>query len=450
MTPKKRNMPLVAICGRPNVGKSTLFNRIIGRQHAIVHKQEGITRDRSYGLAEWKDRRFRIVDTGGIVEKPSDDVVREMQRQVRAALDEAKVVLFVVDGQQEITRIDEELRDELYRLGKPVVLAVNKLDNDRLALNRTDFYTLGIGDPIAVSSGHGLGIEELLDAVIVHLPEQAPIEEAHQEPDVTKVAIVGRPNVGKSSFVNALLNEERIIVHETPGTTRDAIDTEFQWQEREYLLIDTAGMRRKARISEDVEHFSIARALRAVRRADVCLVMLEATEGLAEQDARILGYVQEQGAGMILVWTKWDLVENKEARLKQLADEVDLNAPFTKYVPTLTISNKTRQRLFRTLEYVDRVAVQTQKRIPTAELNDFIEETAAARPPTGGKRRPPKIRYATQAGVKPTTFVLFVNQKRLFHFSYLRYIENRIRERYDFEGVPIRLELREGKPRDRN
>ncbi|MDQ1257561.1 MAG: GTPase [Candidatus Hydrogenedentes bacterium] len=451
--PKTRKLPLVAICGRPNVGKSTLFNRMTGRQRAIVHDEEGITRDRCYAAAEWDGRAFRVVDTGGIVENPMDSIVQKMQEQIRVALKEARVIVFVVDGQQEITRIDEELCQELFRYGKPVVLAVNKLDNPNMFLQSVDFYSLGIGEPIAISSGHGLGMDELMAAILAHLPPasedsaEIPEEDAEEKPHVTKVAVIGKPNTGKSSFVNALLNEERNIVDATPGTTRDAIDIDFHWQDKDYLLIDTAGMRKKAGITRKVELFSVTRSLKAVRRADVCLVMIDATEGISEQDKRILGYCHENGAAMIMVWTKWDLIEDKVARFKAIADEIDLKVPFAKYVPYTTVSNVTRQRLFKTFELIDQVAAMAEKRISTAEFNKLMEAIRQRNVPASHKGKTAKILYGTQTAVKPTTFILFVNQKRLFHFSYLRFIENQIREMYGFEGVPITIELREGKPK---
>ena len=447
----KKRLPLVAIVGRPNVGKSTLFNRIIGKQRAIVHDVEGITRDRFINEASWDNHHFRVVDTGGMVEQPLDDITRKMQEQVQQAIEESRVVIFVLDGQQEVTRSDKMVCESLQRCGKPVILAVNKLDNPTLALNQYEYYVLGLGDPPPIPKSHNLGIEPLMDAVVSHLPETAspaePEEEAagepEAEPEVIKVAVIGRPNVGKSSFINALVNEERAIVSDIPGTTRDAIDIDFRWRGREYVLIDTAGLRRKAGIRKPVEHFSVARSLRAIRRADVCLVMVEATEGLAEQDKRIIGYALEQGTAFILVWTKWDLIEDKEKRWKALESDLDLKMPQVQFAPRITISNVTRKRLFTVFDYIDRVADQAAKRISTGELNRLVEQIKAKHNPPSQKGKHAKILYATQAGVKPTEFVIFVNQKRLFHFSYLRFIENQIREAYGFEGVPLKLQLRE-------
>ena len=459
MSPSKRKkMPTVAVVGRPNVGKSTLFSRIIGKQRAIVHNQEGITRDRFINEARWDDHVFMLVDTGGIIENPVDDITRKMQDQVQQAIEDSRVVIFVLDGQQELTRMDRLVCESLVRSGKPVVLAVNKLDNHTLAMNRYEYYELGLGEPMAISASHNLGIEELMARVVAHFPPPVPVPEAElheeekEEDDAKavkikpiKVAIIGRPNVGKSSFINAILNEERAIVSEIPGTTRDAIDVDFSWQGKDYLLIDTAGMRRKAGIKDAVEHYSVTRSLRAVRRADVCLIMVEATEGLTEQDKRVIGYTLEQGTAFILVWTKWDLVENKEKRFKALADDLDLKMGQVQYAPQMTISNVTRKRLFTVFEYVDRVALEANKRIPTAEFNRLIEQIKAKHNPPSMKGRHAKILYGAQTSVKPTEFVLFVNQTRLFHFSYMRFIENQIRAAYGFEGVPIRLELREEK-----
>jgi GTPase len=341
-----------------------------------------------------------------------------------------------------------QIRDELFKYGKTVVLAANKLDNDSLQEHYVEFYSLGLGDPYPISATHGLGFSELMEAVTATVQELPPVEESEApEKEVTRVAVVGKPNVGKSSFINAILNEERTIVDETPGTTRDAIDIEFHWKGKDYLLIDTAGLRKKAGIKEQVEHFSITRSLRAIRRADVCLIMVDGVEGLTDQDKRILGYAGEQGTAMVLVFTKWDLVEQKEKRFKALADEIDLRMPHIKHVPYVTVSNLSRQRLFMVFEYIDRVAESAKLRISTGELNRFVEEVRAKHKPPTQKGKAARIYYVTQASIKPTTFVLFVNQKRLFHFSYMRFIENELRARYGFAGVPITLELREGAPK---
>ena len=463
---KKKKIPVIAICGRPNVGKSTLYNRISGKQRAIIHDQEGITRDRHECTATWDKYTFKLVDTGGIVEHPEDAIVEKMQEQVRLALKEATVIVFVVDGQAELTRVDYELREELFRFDTPIILATNKLDNPNLEMNRFNFYELGMGEPYAISSGHGHGIEELMEAIAEHLPEpvvkiveadegedydefaddeedDAPRRHEPVDDGIVRVALIGKPNVGKSSFVNAILNEERVIVDDTPGTTRDAIDIEFQWNDQEYLFIDTAGMRRKAGIKEQVEYFSVTRSLRAIRRADVCLVMIDATGGISEQDKRILGYVYDQGSAAIIVWTKWDLIEDKKERFKELKNEMSLKMPHLKYIPFITISNTTRQRLFKSFELIERIAESSKKRVSTNDLNKVIKVMKNKHNPPSQQGKHAKILYGTQVSVKPTTFVFFVNQKRLFHFSYLRYMENQLREAYQFEGVPIHVELRE-------
>lgn len=462
---KKKKLPLVVICGRPNVGKSTLFNRITGRQTSIIHDVEGITRDRTENLATWHGKRFRMMDTGGIIDNPVDSISQKMQVQVQAALDEAYLIMFVVDGRTELTMTDEIIRQSLHKLGKPVILAVNKLDNDELEMNRFNFYEMGMGEPHAISSGHGHGVNDLMKAVCELLPEECNFEEpeevddlaedgengedgkdAEEEnaiPGIIKVAVVGKPNVGKSSFINALLNEERVIVDDTPGTTRDAVDIEFSWQDKEYLFIDTAGLRKKAGIKAPVEHFSVSRTLRAIRRADVALIMIDATEGLTEQDKRIIGYCMENYTAMIFVWTKWDLVEDKATRFKELPEEIEVKMTHLDYVPIVTVSNITRQRIFTVFEYIDRVMKQVDKRITTAEVNRFIEYITQKHHPSSVKGHVAKIYYGTQVSTKPTCFVLKVNKKSLFHFSYVRFIENQLRERFGFEGVPIQIELRE-------
>jgi GTP-binding protein len=446
---KDKQLPLVAICGRPNVGKSTLFNRIVGKQRAIIHGEEGITRDRTYAQATYDDWAFRVVDTGGIVENPDDSIAKKMQQQVQLALEDAKLIIFVVDGQEEITRVDEQIRDQLIKTSKPVILAVNKLDNFDMDMNRFDFFSLGLGEPYAISSGHDRGMEPFMEAVTKHLPKGAEDSAIEVEEDVTRVAIVGKPNVGKSSFVNAILQEERTIVTDVPGTTRDAVDIDFQWKDNRYLLIDTAGLRKKARIGHDVERFSVSRSLRAINRADVAVVMIDAIEGISEQDKRIFNYINEHGTATVLAWSKWDLVQDKEAAFKRLSDAIDLKMPFLKYVPYITVSNVTRQRIFKIFEVVDSVAHEANRRIPTAELNKFAENLMANNAPPTRKGRAAKIYYLTQSSIKPTTFVLFANDKRLVHWSYTRHIENKLRETYGFGGVPISLQVRDKKEGER-
>jgi GTPase len=460
---KKKKLPVIAICGRPNVGKSTLHNRICKKQRAIIHDLEGITRDRHYAKATWEGYTFEVVDTGGIVENPEDSIVEKMQEQVRLALKDATVILFVVDGQTELTVTDFDLRDELYRLGKPVVLATNKLDNPTLELNVNNFYELGIGEPHAISSGHGYGIYELMEALAEHLPKPDPEDlpdpdqedidpdedlteddrQKDHDPNLVKVAMIGKPNVGKSSFINAILNEKRVIVDPTAGTTRDAIDIDFHHNDQDYLLIDTAGMRKKAGIKQPVEHFSVSRTLRAVRRADLCLIMMDATEDVSEQDKRILGYVYDQGTAMIFVWTKWDLVEDKEERYEQLENQIKHRMPHLTYIPFITISNITKQRVFKSFDLINQIAESAKKRIATNALNKFMKDVKNRHKPPSQNGVFAKILYATQASIKPTTFVLFVNQRKLFHFSYVRFIENQLRKDFKFEGVPIHIELRE-------
>jgi GTP-binding protein len=445
---KKQRLPLVAICGRPNVGKSTLFNRIIGRQHAIVHSEEGITRDRSYGIASWNGKSFRIVDTGGIVDRPGDDITKKMMEQARAALTEADAIILLVDGQTGVARADDDIRNEIVRHKKPIFLVVNKLDNEAMKLNAASFYSMGLGDPFPISSSHGDGVDDLLAAIAAKLPEtRAVTPEEERQASATKVAIVGRPNAGKSSFINAILNEDRSIVTDVPGTTRDSINIEFHWKDKDYLFIDTAGMRKKGGIKTEVERFSVTRALRSINFADVCLVMIDATQGIGEQDKRIFNYIQEAGTGMVLVWTKWDLVDEKEDSFKKLAEQIDLKAPFLASVPAITVSNTERQRIFKVFEYIDRVAEAVNRRVQTSELNKLLSSLQGS-PQARHHGQEAKIRYATQVDVKPARFVLFVNRAERFHFSYLRHIENRIRETYGFEGVPIHIELREGGPKE--
>lgn len=440
-------LPVIAICGRPNVGKSTLFNRLAGRMQAIVLDKSGITRDRYETLVNYKDKSFILVDTGGIVDEWRDSVTGKVQHQVRKALESADILLMVTNGREELTALDYDVRDFVLKLNKPTLLIANKIDDDKHVQNVSDLYQLGIGEPIPVSSLHGIGIEYLLDTLYNLLPEQNNIVEETTETDnFIKIAIIGKPNVGKSSLVNALLEEERVIVDETPGTTRDAIDIPFHWKGKDYIFIDTAGMRRKAHLREAVEFYSVHRTLKSVRRSNIVLVLIEASEGITDQDKKIIGYAIEQGVGIIIGFSKWDLVPDKKEYALILKEQVQRELPHLDYIPIIYLSViQNKQKHFNELfKIINMVNENIYFRVSTSEFNQFITEIKMAHPaPTkGGKRA--KIYYGSQVSIKPTKFLLSVNQSRLFHFSYLRYIENSIRERYNFTGVPIKLQLQEG------
>ncbi|QGG47783.1 ribosome biogenesis GTPase Der [Heliorestis convoluta] len=431
--------PIVAIVGRPNVGKSTLFNRISGGRVAIVEDQPGVTRDRIYRDAQWLDRPFTLIDTGGLelgdYENPFSDVVR---KQAQLAIEEADLVLFVVDGKNGLTAEDEKIADILRRTQKPVLLVVNKIE-DFSKNQYMEFYALGLGDPIPVSASHGMNTGDLLDMVVAALPE---IEEDYA-PDVIKIAIIGRPNVGKSSLTNAMLGQERVIVSDIPGTTRDAIDTPFERDGKHYVVIDTAGMRRRGKVEEAIERYSVMRSLRAVDRSDVVLMVIDAVEGVTEQDKKIAGYAHEGGKGCILVLNKWDLVQKDDKTMQRYDKVIRSELGFMQYAPTMYVSAKTGQRLPKILEIVDFVSEQTNRRISTSILNELLADIVRVTPPPTDKGRKLKIYYATQASVKPPTFVLFVNDEELFHFSYRRHIQNRFRETFGFEGSPIRFIIRQ-------
>lgn len=432
--------PVVAIVGRPNVGKSTLFNRLAGGLVAIVEDRPGVTRDRLYRDSEWLGRKFTIIDTGGIEFKNEEtSIPTQMRRQAEIAIEEADVIVFVLDAQGPLTPDDELIAQTLRRSGKPVVIAANKVENFAKA-ELYELYSLGLGEPIPISAVHGMNVGDLLDAVVAHFPEQ---EEEEYDPDIIKIAAIGRPNVGKSSLVNALLGEERVIVSNVPGTTRDAIDTAFEHEGKHYILIDTAGMRRKGRIDELTERYSVSRSLRAVDRCDVVLMLIDATEGVTEQDKKIAGYAHEAGKGIILVVNKWDLIEKDDKSMNRYEKEIREELSFMLYVPTLFISAKTGQRVNRLLELVDFVAEQNATRITTATLNSLVREWVHLNPPATDKGRRLKILYMTQVGVKPPTFVCFVNDPELLHFSYKRYLENQLRKSFGFEGSPIRLVIRQ-------
>lgn len=434
--------PVVAIVGRPNVGKSTLFNRIAGGLVAIVQNKPGVTRDRLYRDCEWLGRKFALIDTGGIeFKEESTPLSAQMRRQAEMAMEEADVIVFVVDALAALTPDDDIIAQTLRRSGKPVLLAANKVENFVKAEGELyEFYGLGLGDPIPVSAAHGMNIGDLLDAVIANFPAE---EEEEENPDIIKIAVIGRPNVGKSSLVNSILGEERVIVSNVPGTTRDAIDTPFEHEGKNYILIDTAGMRRKGKIEELTEHYSVVRSLRAVDRSDVILMLIDAQEGVTEQDKKIAGYAHEAGKGIILVINKWDLIEKDEKTMNKYDKIVREELSYMLYAPTLFISAKTGQRVNKILELVDFVAEQNSTRVHTSTVNGLMREWVHLNPPPTDKGRKLKILYCTQVGVKPPTFVFFVNDAELMHFSYRRYLENQLRKAFGFEGSPIRLIVRQ-------
>jgi GTP-binding protein len=432
--------PVVAIVGRPNVGKSTLFNRLVGSRKAIVEDIPGVTRDRLYDSSDWAGRDFIIIDTGGIRFDDGDIFTKEVKLQAELAIEEADVILFVVDAQNGINFEDEQVANLLRKSKKPVVLAANKVENFDRQLDFYEFYKLGLGEPIPVSAMHGRNINDLLDAVIEKF---APASEYEEDTDAIKIAIVGRPNVGKSSLVNALLGEERVIVSDVPGTTRDAIDTPFEYEGNKYILIDTAGIRKKSRIKEATERYSVIRALKSVERADVVLTMLDASEGVIEQDQRIAGYVHEQGKANIIVVNKWDLIEKDGYTMVKYDEDIREQLKFLSYCPILYISALTKKRIFKVLELVDFVSGQHNRRVKTAELNQVIGEAMLLNPLPGGGGKKIKIYYATQVKTAPPAFVFFANHPEKIHFSYLRYLDNALRKNFGFEGTPIRLMVRQ-------
>ncbi len=435
--------PIIAIVGRPNVGKSSLFNRIAGGRIAIVEDMPGVTRDRLYQDAEWQGREFTLVDTGGL-DFAEDIITSQIRKQAEMAIAEADAILFVVDARQGITIIDEEVAKTLRRTDKPVLLVANKVEHfDKIPYY--EFYQLGLGEPIPVSAAEGLNTGDLLDTLVDILPQP---EEDPYPPDTIRIAVIGRPNVGKSSMVNAILGEERVIVSNIPGTTRDAIDSPFERSGKNYVIVDTAGMRRRNRIDLPAERYSVVRALRAVDRSDVVLMVFDATEEIAEQDKKIVGYAHDKGKAIILVMNKWDLIKKDDKTMNKFEKKFKEELAFLPYAPTIFVSALTKQRLPKILELVDFVAEEASKRVATADLNNLIRDAVQATPPPADKHRRLKIFYATQGGVKPPTFILFVNDPELMHFSYRRYLENKIRQTYGFEGTPIRIFLRQREARD--
>ena len=429
--------PIVAVVGRPNVGKSTLFNQIGKKRVSIVDDMPGVTRDRIYMDAEWLNHEFIMIDTGGIEFDESDHILRSMRSQAELAIEEADVILFLVDGRAGLTSSDEEVARILRRTQKPVILAVNKIDSfDREALIY-DFYALGLGDPIPISASNAMNLGDLLDMVAAAFPRAA---DADAESDEIAIAVVGRPNVGKSSLVNRLLGEDRVIVSDVPGTTRDAIDTHFTRDGVKYLLIDTAGMRRKGKITLPVERYSVMRSLRAIDRAGVVLMVINAAEGILEQDTKIAGYVHESGKGVIIVVNKWDIFPDKNDKSTlRFTDELRDKLGFLQYAPILYTSALTGQRIERVTELVKYVAEQQSMRIKTSVLNELIRDAVSVNPPPTKKGKQLKILFVTQVSIIPPTFIIFVNDPELMHFSYLRFLENRLRESFGFEGTPLRL-----------
>ena len=433
--------PLVAIVGRPNVGKSMLFNRLVGQRLSIVEDTPGVTRDRIYAECEWRNRKFDIVDTGGIEPNTDSEILSFMREQAEIAIRNADVTVFVCDIKSGLTASDQEVANMLLRSGKPVVLAVNKMD--QVGMTNPDiyeFYNLGLGDPIAVSAVHGHGTGDLLDACFQYFP---PEDQAEEQDDVIKVAVIGKPNVGKSSLINRILGEERVIVSNMAGTTRDAIDSYYENDKGKYILIDTAGMRKKSKVDDRIEKFSVLRATMAIERCDVCLIMIDAQEGVTEQDTKVAGLAHEAGKTCIIVVNKWDAIEKDDKTMDKMRQDVRRDLAYMTYAPILFISAKTGQRVERLFELINYVNDQASLRITTGMLNTVLADaTARVQPPTDKGRRL-KIYYMTQVGVKPPHFVVFCNDAQLFHFSYQRYIENQIRNTFGLEGTPVVLTVRQ-------
>lgn len=434
--------PIVAIVGRPNVGKSTIFNMMAGERIAIVKDTPGVTRDRIYADVSWLKYNFTIMDTGGIEPETNNQMLRNMREQAEMAIEMADVVMFVVDVKQGLVDADFKVADMLRKAQKKVVLVVNKVDNfDKMMPDVYEFYNLGIGEPHPVSSIAKLGIGDMLDEVVAMFPEDLEQEEDERP----RVAIVGKPNVGKSSIINKLLGENRVIVSDVAGTTRDAIDTSITWNDKEYVFIDTAGLRRKNKIKEEIERYSILRTVSAVERADVVVLVIDATEGVTEQDAKIAGIAHDRGRGMIIAVNKWDAIEKNNQSVKEYTNKIRMVLSFLPYAEIIFLSAKTGQRLPKLFDVLDVVIQNHQLRIATGVLNDILAEAVAMQQPPSDKGRRLKIYYMTQVSVKPPTFVIFVNDKRLMHFSYTRYLENKIREAFGFAGTPLKFLIRERK-----
>lgn len=426
---------VVAIVGRPNVGKSTIFNRLVGERISIVDDVPGVTRDRVYAQGEWLSQYFNIIDTGGI-EIGDEPLLQQMRYQAEIAIDEADVIIFLVNGKEGITAADEEVAKLLFKSNKPIVLGVNKIDNPEMRENIYEFYSLGFGTPYPISGSHGLGLGDLLDEVVSHFPQK---EEEEDNEDTIYFSLIGRPNVGKSSLVNSILNEERVIVSEIEGTTREATDTYLNKDAQEYVIIDTAGMRKRGKVYETTEKYSVLRALKAIERSDVVLVLIDAETGIREQDKKIAGYAHDAGRAIVIVVNKWDTVESNEKTMKEYETKVRKQFQFLDYAPIVFLSAKTKKRLHTLIPSIKVASENHAKRVPTNVLNDIIMDALAMNPTPTLKGRRLKVLYATQVAVKPPSFVVFVNDPELMHFSYKRFLENKIRDAFGFVGTPIEI-----------
>lgn len=431
--------PVVTIVGRPNVGKSTLFNRIAGRRISITEDTPGVTRDRIYAECEWLDNNFTLIDTGGIEPNTTDTIFEQMRIQAEIAIDMADVVLFMVDGKEGLTGDDTEVAQMLRKADKEIILVVNKMDRFVNEDNIYEFYNLGLGDPVSISSAEALGIGDLLDEIISKFDERMNVEEGD---DSVKIAVIGKPNAGKSSIINKIIGEDRVIVSDIPGTTRDAIDTKFERNSKKYTLIDTAGIRKKNKILESVEKYSVLRAFTAVERADICILVIDADKGVTEQDIRIAGYSHDNSKGMIIAVNKWDLIEKDNKTFKEFTDDIRQKLAYASYAPIITVSALTGQRMNKILDAVDEVYSFRNLRISTGVLNDILTEAVLMNQPATVKGKRLKIFYGTQVAVNPPKFLIFVNDKEIVHFSYERYIENKIREAFEYKGTPIVIEFR--------
>lgn len=426
---------VVAIVGRPNVGKSTIFNRLVGERISIVEDIPGVTRDRIYAEAEWLHYTFNIIDTGGI-EIGDEPLLVQMRQQAEIAIDEADVIIFMLNGREGITAADEEVAKLLFKSNKPIVLGINKIDNPEMREEIYEYYSLGFGEPFPISGSHGLGLGDMLDEVVSHFPEK---QSDDVNDDTIYFSLIGRPNVGKSSLVNALLNEERVIVSDIEGTTRDAIDTELRTDSQDFVIIDTAGMRKRGKVYETTEKYSVLRALKAIERSDVVLVLIDAETGIIEQDKKIAGYAHQAGRAIVIVVNKWDTIDSDEKAMKKFEDKIRAHFQYLDYAPIVFLSAKTKKRLHTLIPVIKLASESHSKRIPTNVLNDVIMDAIAMNPTPTIKGKRLKVLYATQVAVKPPSFVVFVNDPELVHFSYERFLENKIRDAFGFIGTPIKI-----------